>query len=54
MDKLAPRCYVCGEPVGKAFVLAAMQTDVDRVFVSHEKCSRQMTDTLLLPVAARG
>ena len=52
---LTPRCYVCGKAIaGGVFVLAAMSTEVDRVFVSHEHCSLSMEAVLVLRVKPVG
>lgn len=38
------RCYVCGKPVGKHFVLLSMSKDVDRVFIVGEDCLARVED----------
>lgn len=51
VQPMTPRCYVCGEPVEAKFCLAAMQDNLDRVFIVHTPCSKRMDAVLLLPVS---
>lgn len=38
------RCYICGEPVGKRFILFSLNEETDRVFLGHEACKNRMMD----------
>ena len=50
------RCYVCGKPTGKRFVLVVngergtKATSADRAFTVHEKCAKQLDDIHTLTV----
>ena len=38
---LRPRCYVCGEAVGKEFVLFSLNEVTDRVFIGCQPCVKK-------------
>lgn len=46
------RCYCCGEPAGDTFVLAAMSSRVDRVFILRQEHMRLVDGSIFMTVKA--
>jgi len=53
MSELKPKCYVCGQPVKRKFIIFSLNSMTDRLFVADFKCAPRLDDVVYTMVVEK-
>jgi len=53
MKPLKPKCYVCGQPIEKKFIIFSLSRIADRLFVADFTCASRLDDVAYVMVVRK-